>query len=416
MDLPDSESSDQTSVSSFISPLHGVRIVDLSQVGAGPYGTSMLGDMGADVIKVEPPEGESFRYIDNLFGPGDSAYFYGVNRSKRSLTLDLKCKEGKAVLEKIVRHTDVLVVGFRPEVVERLGLDYDSLSHQNDQLIYCQITAFGETGPRVHQPGMDILAQALGGMMGLTGDLDGPPIKVGVPIADFTVSFLLGFAVTAALRARELNGRGQKISLNLLDGQVATLANIVTHYDHTLVPVRPQGGGHPQIVPYQPFQGSDGEYFILACLNDRFWQRFASAMGRPEWADDPEFAQNANRVENRQKLTQQLSELFAQKPASFWLKKLDEAGVPSSEINRLENVLSDPQVIHNGSIITLHHPVLGDYRTPNNPIQMHGTPLDPCGYPPRLGEHSREVLVDFDFSHNEIDDLISNGIVTQYDE
>nr|WP_309100160.1 CoA transferase [Fredinandcohnia onubensis] len=404
-----------TASTNFLPPLHGIRIVDLSQIGAGPYGTSMLGDMGADVVKVESLEGESFRYIDNLFGKGDSAYFYGVNRSKRSLTLDLKSKEGQEVLQKMVSDADVFVVSFKPETVQRLGIGYEKLSQLNKQLIYCQITAFGETGPRSHQPGMDILGQALGGMMGLTGEKDGPPIKAGVPIADFLVSYLLGFSVTSALRARDLNGQGQKISLNLLDGQVATLANILTYYKKTMIPVRPEGGGHPQLVPYQPFQDINGEYFILACLNDGFWRRLTKVIDKPEWSDDPRYASNPERVKNRQELITFLSEIFAQQPASYWLEKLDSAGVPCSPVNRLEDVFTDPQVTHNESIITLQHPVHGEYPVPNIPIRMHGTPAQPRGYAPRLGEHSREVLADYGFTIKEIENLITKGVVTEFE-
>ncbi|WP_170289756.1 CaiB/BaiF CoA transferase family protein [Cytobacillus depressus] len=405
-----------TASTNFLPPLHGIRIVDLSQIGAGPYGTSMLGDMGADVVKVESLEGESFRYIDNLFGHGDSAYFYGVNRSKRSLTLDLKSIEGQEVLQKMVRNADVFVVSFKPDTVDRLGIGYEKLAQLNDQLIYCQITAFGETGPRAHQPGMDILGQALGGIMGLTGEKDGPPIKAGVPIADFLASFSLGFSVSAALRARDLNGRGQKISLNLLDGQVAILANILTHYQRTMIPVRPEGGGHPQLVPYQPFQDINGDYFILACLNDGFWSRLTDVIGKPEWTDDPRYASNPDRVKNRQELIAILSEIFAQQPASYWLEKLDSAGVPCSPVNRLEDVFTDPQVIHNESIITLKHPKHGEYPVPNIPIRMHGTPAQPRGYAPRLGEHSREILADYGFAAKEIDNLISKGVVTEFED
>jgi crotonobetainyl-CoA:carnitine CoA-transferase CaiB-like acyl-CoA transferase len=396
-------------------PLAGVRVVDLSQIGAGPYGTSMLGDMGADVIKVEPLSGESFRFIDNIFDVGDSAYFYGVNRSKRSLTLDLRHPESADLVRRLAEQADVVVVAFRPDTVERLGIGYERLSVYNDQLIYCQISAFGEDGPRAHQPGMDILGQAIGGIMGMTGERDGPPIKAGVPMADFVVSLLLGFAVCAALRARELNGRGQKISLNLLDGQVAMLANILTHYQRTQVPVRPAGGGHPQLAPYQPFQGAEGGYFILACLTDRFWGRLADAMERPELATDPRFATNPDRVRNREELTAMLQEIFSHHPSAYWLEKFDQAGVPSGPINRLEDVFQEPQVVHNESIISLTHPVHGDYPVPNNPIRMHGTPARPRGYAPRLGEHSREVLTDLGLDSEQIEGLIKRGVISVFE-
>lgn len=224
------------------------------------------------------------------------------------------------------------------------------------------------------------------------------------------------FAVCAALRARDLNGKGQKISQNLLDGQIATLANIITHYNHTKVPVRPHGGGHPQIVPYQPFLGKDNRYFILACLNDRFWKRLTKVIDRSEWADDPRYDSNPKRVKNRKELITKLSRIFKEQPSTYWLNKLDEAGVPCSPVNRLEDVLMDPQVIHNGAVTTLHHPEHGEYPVPNNPIKMHGTPVQPSRYAPRLGEHTREVLKEYGFRLSEIEELIKKGIVSQYDD
>lgn len=395
-------------------PLAGIRVVDLSQVGAGPYAASLLGDLGADVIKVEPPTGESFRYIDNLFGEGDSAYFYGVNRSKRSITLDLHESAGLDALKRLIATADVMVVGFRPEVVERLGLSYDEMSQVNDQLVYCQLTAFGEDGPRAHQPGMDILAQALGGIMGLTGEREGPPIKAGVPMADFVATFVLAFATVSALRARDLNGHGQKVSVNLLDGQVAMLANILTHYDRTRVPVRPQGGGHPQLAPYQPYMGADGKKFIVACLNDRFWERLTDVLEAPGLATDERFTTNGDRVRHREELNPILEEIFAQEPASVWLERFDRVGMPAGPIHRLEDVLTEPQVVHNESIVELEHPVHGSYPVPNTPFRMQGTPVGPSGYAPRLGEHSVDVLAEAGFTRGEIADLLRDGVVTRH--
>ncbi|MDQ0616669.1 CaiB/BaiF CoA transferase family protein [Arthrobacter globiformis] len=395
-------------------PLAGIRIVDLSQIGAGPYGTSMLGDLGADVIKIEPLEGESFRHIDNLFGEGDSAYFYGVNRSKRSLALDLHSEGGRRVLERLLADADVMVVAFRPDAVRRLGIRYEDVAGLNDQLIYCSITAFGEDGPRAHQPGMDILAQGMGGIMGLTGEAGGAPVKVGVPIADFAGSFLLGFAVSAALRGRDLNGVGQKVTINLLDGQVANLANILTHYDRTKIPVRPHGGGHAQLVPYQPFRGSDGRYFIVACLNDRFWQRLGAAVERHDLVADNRFRTNPDRVRNRSELIRMLEKIFATLPASEWLELLDEKGVPCGPIHRLEDVFNDPQVQHNESIIWLEHPEHGSYPVPNLPIRFEQTPGRPRGYAPRLGEHSLEILAEAGFTDEEAVELIRSGDVRSF--
>jgi crotonobetainyl-CoA:carnitine CoA-transferase CaiB-like acyl-CoA transferase len=394
-------------------PLSGVKIVDLSQIGAGPYGTSMLGDLGADVIKVEPLQGDSFRYVDNAYDHGESAYFFGVNRSKRSMALDLKDPEGYKVLMRLVEDADVFVVAFRPDAVKRMGLDFETLSKVNDRLIYASVTAFGETGPRAHQPGMDILAQALSGMMGVTGEVGGGPVKVGVPIADFVGSFFLGFGVCAALRQRDQTGRGDKITINLLDGQIAAFANYITAYDKTGVPFRPQGGGHPQLVPYQPFLGSDGKHFILACLNDRFWKVLLPLLAEFEDFDDPRFASNSGRVEHRDELCGRLQAVFDSRPAAYWLQRLEEAGVPCSAIHRMEDAMEDPQVLANGSISELEHPRFGTYKVPNNPIRFERAATGPRGYSPGLGEHTHEILADAGFSTEEIQGLRDRGIVNQ---
>lgn len=395
-------------------PLAGIKVLDLSQIGAGPYGASMLGDLGADVIKIEPPQGDNFRYVDDIFGPGDSAYFYGVNRSKRSLSLDLKKQAGRDILYRMVAEADVMIVAFRPEAVRKLGVDYETIRLHNDKLIYCSITAFGEDGPLAHQPGMDILAQALGGIMGMTGEVGGDPVKVGVPIADFTVSYLLGFAVCSALLARNNDGQGQKITLNLLDGQVASLANILTPYSRTRTPVRPSGGGHPQLSPYQSFHAGDGKLMIVACLTDRFWIRLTQALDRSDLAVDERFLNNPLRVTNKTVLTQELERTFRTQPATHWLALLDQHGVPSSALNRLEDVFDDPQVQHNEAIITLEHPEHGDYPVPNIPFRLHGTPPIPHGYAPRLGEHSREILREFGLEESTIDGLLESEVVIEY--
>ncbi|OUS92171.1 CaiB/BaiF CoA-transferase family protein [Rhodococcus sp. NCIMB 12038] len=393
-------------------PLSGVRIVDLSQIGAGPYGTSLLGDLGADVVKVEPLQGDSFRYVDSAFDHGESAYFFGVNRSKRSIALDLKSREGLEVLERLVRDADVFVVAFRPDAVKRMGIDYDTLRKINDRLIYCSITAFGESGPRADQPGMDILAQALSGMMGVTGEVGGGPVKVGVPIADFVGSFFVGFGVCAALRLRDQTGVGDKISINLLDGQVAAFANYITAYDKTRVPFRPQGGGHPQLVPYQPFLGSDDKHFILAVLNDKFWNKLVPMLDEYDDFRDTSYTTNTQRIENRDELCGRLQTIFSKHPAEYWLRKLEEAGVPCGPIHRLEDALEDPQVLANQAVTELTHPEYGTYKVPNNPIRFENAATGPWGYAPRLGEHTDEILGEVGYHENEIQALRDNGILT----
>lgn len=394
-----------------ILPLGGVTIVDLSQIGAGPYGTSLLGDLGADIIKVEPLSGDSFRHIDAAFAPGESAYFFGVNRSKRSIALDLKSAEGNEVVRRLVSAADVFVIAFRPDAVARMGLDYDTLSQLNERLIYASVTAFGETGPRASQPGMDILAQAISGMMGVTGEVGGGPVKVGVPIADFVGSFFLAFGICAALQLRARTGVGDKISVNLLDGQVATFANYITAWDKTRVPFRPQGGGHPQLVPYQPFLGSDDKYFILAVLNDKFWGKLLPVLD--EFGDfrRPEYVTNILRIRNRGALCARLQEIFSTRPADYWLKCLEDAGVPCSPIHRFEDALDDVQIVANESVTYLEHPRHGRYLVPNNPVRFTRARTGPRGYAPGLGEHTDEILGQAGYTPADIRQLRASGIV-----
>jgi crotonobetainyl-CoA:carnitine CoA-transferase CaiB-like acyl-CoA transferase len=396
-------------------PLAGVRVVDLSQIAAGPYGTSLLGDLGADVIKVEPPEGDSFRDLDDAFGAGQSGYFFGVNRSKRSIALDLKSAGGYAVLTRLIRTADVVVVAFRPGALKRLRIDYDTLRELNPRLVYASITAFGEAGPRADQPGMDILAQALSGMMGMTGEAGRGPVKVGAPIADFIASFLTGYGVCAALLLRERTGVGDKISVSLTDGLLAAFANYLTVYDKLRVSFRRQGGSHPQIVPYQPFLGSDGKYFILACLNDKFWQMLLPMLD--EYGDfrEDRFLTNIGRIEHRDELCGRLQAIFGQRPAGYWLERLEASGVPCGPINELEDALADPQVLANEAVTHLEHPVHGRYLVPNNPIRFTAAPTGPRGYAPGLGEHTAQILGELGYPAEEVERLFSTGAVRSVD-
>ena len=388
----------------------GIRIVDLSQVAAGPYGISLMGDMGADVIKVEPPAGESFRTIDNMIAPGESGYFYGINRSKRAITVNLATDKGREILEQLVRTADVFVLAFRPEAVERMGIGYEQLVKINPKLIYCQITAFGETGPLAQDPGMDILAQALSGVMGMTGEPDRAPVKVGPPIADFVVSFLAAFAIAGALRVRDRDGVAQKVSLNLLDGQFATIANYVTPYLINGEPIERAGGGHPQVVPYQVFAASDGD-MIVACLNDRFWPPLCEAIERPDLIDHPHFATNPVRNRYRDELIPILVELFKTKTRNEWIERMRVRSVPCSRVNNLEQAVVEEQILHNGMLTELEHPVFGKYKVVNNPIKMSETPPAPFGYAPMLGEHNAEVLGELGYTLEDLEELKRDGVI-----
>ena len=393
-------------------PLSGVRVVDLTQVAAGPYGTSLLGDLGADVVKVEPPAGDTIRHVDEGFGAGQSAYFFGVNRSKRCMVLDLKSGRGHEVLMRLIAGADVCVVAMRPQALRRMRLDYDTLKAVNPRLIYVSITAFGQSGPRAHQPGMDILAQALSGVMGITGEEGRSPVKVGAPVGDFIGSFLLGFGVCAALRLRDRTGRGDHISINLLDGLVSVLANILTPFDRGKKPVRRLGGGHPQLVPYQPFADSDGKYFILACMGDKFWHKLLPILDEYGDFHDPRYATNSGRVESRDELCGRLQEIFKLRPAAHWLKRLEEAGVPCGPIHDLTDMLSEPQIIANQSVTQLVHPQHGPYLVPNNPIRFERSPAGPRGYAPGLGQHTAEILAEAGYSPEEISQLFADAVIT----
>ena len=403
-------SSDETAAAVQRGVLDGIRVLDFTQVLAGPYATSLLGDFGADVIKIEAPGGESFRVIDNLIAPGESGYYYGINRSKRAMTLDLKHPEARGIVERLASFSDVVVVGFRPAAVAKMGLDFDTLSAINPQLVYCSLTAFGESGPLAAEPGMDIVVQALSGVMGLTGEPDRLPVKTGPSIADFTGAFHTVIAVLAALRVRDRDGIGQHVSVNLLDGQIAMLANFITPYFHNREPIRRAGGGHPQVVPYQVFAASDRP-MVVACLNDSFWAPVCRGIGHVDLIDDPRFRNNPARAAHRDELIPLLAEMFASATRDEWLSRLRAHGVPCAPVNELHEALAEPQIAHNGTLVELTHPTYGTYTVPNNPIRMSVSPPCPHGYVPGVGEHTREVLAEFGFDDAAIAKFEQMGVV-----
>ena len=353
--------------------LAGVRIIDLSQVAAGPYATSLLGDFGADVIKVEPVEGEPFRKVDDLYGPTDSGYFFGINRSKRAIALDLKSEQGREVLDHLLDEADVLMVSMRPAALARLGIGYEAMHVRFPRLVYCMVTAFGEDGPRAAQPGMDILVQAVGGIMGTTGEPGRPPVKVGPPVTDFATAYLACFGVLAALRVRDRSGVGQKVSVSLLDTAVSMLANFVTPYLKSLVPVRPAGGGHPQMVPYQAFATRMAGSSSPASPSSSGSGCAPPSTG-PILPKTPRFSSNTRRLAHRAELEEILNAVFSGRPASEWEAVLIASGVPVAHINLLEDVLQDPQVLHNQMLISLEHPRYGSVPVVNNPVRLSCSP------------------------------------------
>jgi crotonobetainyl-CoA:carnitine CoA-transferase CaiB-like acyl-CoA transferase len=401
----------QPAEESFVNqPLDGIRIVDLTQIASGPYAMSMLGDFGADVVKVEPPSGDPLRRIDNTFGVGESAYSYSVNRSKRAVSLDLKTAAGFAVLERMLDRADVLAVSMRPSAAAKLGIDYATLAARYPRLVYCSITGYGEDGPLVERPGMDLIAQARGGVMGTSGEPGRTPVKVAPAIGDFLCSYLAMTGILLALRVRDRDGTGQQVSVNLLDGQVSLLANLSVAYHRTGVPFRPMGGAQTNIVPYQVFQTEDG-WIVVACLIQKFWINLCHSIGRDELADDPRFITNADRVRNRAELVPMLEEAFAGRSSAHWLDLLEAGDVPCGPVNRLEEVFADPQVVNNQMKLVLDHPQQGEVVTVNNPIHLSSTPPRPWGYPPAIGEHSDEVLAELGYDAESIRALRAAGAV-----
>ena len=372
--------------------LDGIRILDLTHIGAGPLATSMLGDMGAEVIKIEPlGVGDPTRGYDEVFPGADSSYFLGINRSKKSLAIDLKSEAGIKVVQQLLESCDVVIENYRPGALRRLGLDYDAVARRKPDIIYCSISAFGPDGPYVDRPGMDIIVQGMGGIMGITGEPGRPPVKVGPPIADFMGSYLAAYGISLALFARERHGVGQLVTISLLDGQIASLANYITGFHVTGKPDQPPGGGHPQIVPYQVFSAKDG-YLIVACLTEGFWRNMCAALGMEQLLTDPRFETNKARTQHRAQLIPILSEIFETRTRDEWVRVLAARDVPCGPVNKLGDAFSDPQVRHNRMVEQIQHPKAGTISVPGVPVKMSATPGRISAPPPMLGEHTVEVL------------------------
>jgi formyl-CoA transferase len=373
-------------------PLDSIRILDLSRVLAGPYCTMFLGDLGAEVVKVEQPGvGDDTRGWGPPFVAGESAYFLSVNRNKKSITLDLKSSEGQTLLRRLAETADVLIENFRPGSMERMGLGEKELRSVNPRLIYASLSAFGTNGPMRDAPGYDLIVQACGGLMSITGMPDGEPTKVGVAIIDIVAGLMLGQAIVAALFAREKLGVGQKIDTSLLEAGVACLVNAGSNYlIGGKIPGR-WGNAHASIVPYQSFKTADG-YLVVGVASEGIWKRFCQAIGRGELIDDPRFAKNSDRVGNRAELIGILSEIFLSRESKTWMKILNEAEVPCAPVQTIDQVFSDPQVLEREMLTEVQHPTAGTIRMAGVPVKFSTTPAAIRTPPPLLGQHTREIL------------------------
>lgn len=398
-------------------PLRGIRVFDLTRVLAGPTCTQMLGDLGAEVIKIERPgAGDDTRGFapPSIPGTAESAYFVGVNRNKKSVTLDIAKPEGQAIARRLIAGCDLLVENFKVGALAKYGLAYDDLKAEFPRLIYCSITGFGQTGPYAPRPGYDSLIQAMGGVMSLTGEPDGMPQKVGVPVADLFAGLYGCIGVLAALRERDATGRGQAIDIGMLDAHVAWLANQGMNYLATGENPPRLGNQHPNIVPYQVFPTADG-HIVLSIGNDATFARFCESFELAYLLADPRFATNAKRVENRVLVTETLTPVLRAHPSAWWVEKLEALKIGCGPINRLSEVFADPQVIARDMVFAMPHKALPEgkrVRLIANPVRLSESPVNYRVPPPTLGEHTDEVLgAALGLGKDELAGLRAKGII-----
>jgi formyl-CoA transferase/CoA:oxalate CoA-transferase len=391
-------------------PLEGIRILDFTRFMSGPFATMLLGDLGADVIKIEPPGGEDTRGWGPPWIGTDSAYFVSVNRNKRSIIIDLKKAEGLEIVKKLVEKSDVIIENFRPGVAKQLGISYDHLSNINPKLVYCSISGFGQNGPYRDKPGYDLVALAMSGLMSITGEPDRPPVKFGVPIADLTTAMLAALSIIAALLWREKTGKGQYIDMALLDVQVLLLSHQAFNYFVTGEEPKRMGSSHPNIVPYQAFETIDG-YIIVAVGSEKLWKQFCNIIERTDLAENPRFKTNADRVVNRDELIKELNTIFRSKSTSFWLEKLEKGGIPVAPILTVGQVLNDEHVKYRGMVFEIQHPEAGMIKMLGTPFKLFATPGRVRYSPPTRGQHTYEILKELGYSDNEIFELKSKRVV-----
>jgi crotonobetainyl-CoA:carnitine CoA-transferase CaiB-like acyl-CoA transferase len=374
--------------------LDGIRVLDLTQVMAGPFCTMQLGDLGADVIKIEPPAGDLSRSMGGTqlrMKGGDSAPFFALNRNKRSMVLDLKADVGRRAFLELAASADVIVESFRPGVVARLGIGYDVVAARNPRVIYASISGFGQAGPYADRPGFDLIAQGLSGVVSVTGEHGGVPVKAGVPIADLAAGMYAVNAILAALVARQTTGRGQLVETSLFEAALSLAVWESTEYWATGEAPRAMGSAHRLSAPYQVFRTSDG-FMTLAALTQDQWKRLCGVLRRESLSNDPRFATNADRMNHRPELVSEIETALAGATTAEWVQRFDEAGVPAGPIHDYAQVFADPHTRDRGMIQKVSHPVEGTISTLGFPIRMSETPPEVRRHPPLLGEHTEEIL------------------------
>jgi formyl-CoA transferase len=388
--------------------LDGMVVIDATQVMAGPYCTMVLCDMGARVIKVEPPRGDSTRAMSGSVG-AESPAFNAVNRGKLGIVLDLQQESARDALRRLARTADVLVENYRPGVMARLGLDYATLAKENPRLIYASISGYGQTGPSASKGGFDLVAQGASGIMSVTGEPGRPPVKAGLPLTDLGAGLFALAAILAAVHWRSASGRGQYIDTSLFEAGIALSVWEATEYFSGETP-GPLGSAHRMSAPYQAFRCADG-YVTVGAANERTFARLVSLLGHPEWLADRRFATDAERVRNREALASAIEEVMSTSTRADWLARFEAAGIPSGPINDYAQVFADPQVAARDMVVEVDHPVLGRLRGLGSPVKMSATPLNSHRRAPRLGEHTDEVLRKAGMGDDELREMRAAGAI-----
>ncbi len=392
--------------------LENIRVIDLTQALAGPYCSMLLGDLGADVIKIETPgSGDQSRGWGPPFVEGESAYFLSINRNKRSLTLDLQTGAGRAILHQLIATADVFVCNI-PKATsrQRAGVDAETLHALNPGLIYTLISGYGGDGPYAERPGYDLIAQGEAGLMSVTGEPEGEPVRYPIPIADITTGMYATIGILAALLSRHQTGRGQVLDITLLESQSAWLTMLASSWLNGGQEPQRLGNAHPNIVPYQVFKAQD-KYMILAVGTEKLWNAFCDALGLADLKKDPRFANNAERNRQRQLLVPLLDELFATQSADYWLDKLKDTGIPNGPINTIAETLAHPQHRARNFIVTLQHPLIGPVQSMGNPVNLSATPVSYRLAPPTLGQQTDQILTELGYDDAAIAALHQQGVI-----
>lgn len=394
-------------------PLAGLKVIDQTQALAGPYCAMMLGDLGAEVIKIERPGvGDQSRQWAPPYIGDQSCYYLAVNRNKRGIALDIASSQGRDILYQMLADADVFMTNLATNAsLKKYGIDYETLHAMNPRLIVTSISGYGRTGPRADQPGYDLVSQAESGTMALTGEVDGAPMRFPTPIADMTCGLFTLIGVLAALQARHRDGQGQFIDMSLQEGQITWLENYAGEYFASDEDPPRRGNRHPQVVPYEAVQGAEGDWFILGVGSDNIWNSFCRFVGRDDLAADPRFTTNALRIANYDALMPAVREIIRARSTDDWLADLRKVGVPCGRINTVKQALTDPHVIERGMIIQLEHPALGLVKSLATPVHLSDTPLVYRRHPPTLGEHTDEVMTELGIDADSRAALRASGVI-----